>query len=124
METEATNQIISVVEDLGKSVLSLSGAGLTILVCLVIGYAITTSKTIPNNIIPFMMLAAGGLIYPFVSPPVPEGSDITNPWVRDILFGFLFGFVARLLHQAVLRKLLRSKWFKDDGTMPPFPPAT
>lgn len=114
-------QAVSVVEDIVKTLSSLSGGALTVIVCIVIGYVVKLTRRIRNRWIPLIVLAVGMLFYPLVSSRADQPPELNNPLIRQIGLGLVLGCASWLIHQGFLRKILDSKMFKDDDTKPPFP---
>ena len=120
MENELAKQTIQIIDDVGRSLLSMSGEALTVVVCISIGYAVKLTK-IRTRYIPAIVLCTGAIFYSFVSSSGDQPPSLSFPIVRQIGIGFVLGVAAWLIHQSVLRKILDSKMFKDDETKTPFP---
>jgi hypothetical protein len=116
-------QAVSIVEDIVKTLSTLSGGALTVIICIAVGYVVKLTRRIHNRWIPLIVLAVGMVCYPLVSSTADQPPEMAHPIVRQIGLGLVLGCVSWLMHQAFLRKILDSKMFKDDDTKPPFPPS-
>lgn len=97
----------------------LPAAALTVAVCIVTGYVLKCLKKFPNEAIPVIVILMGGVLYPLIA-------DANNTWtlrvwiVRNAGIGLVFGLVAWLIHNQILKRI-ESKLglFTDPPSSPP-----
>lgn len=81
-------------------ILALSPAALLVAGLNILGFIISNIKKLPNEFIPFIILAAGTLIFPQISNINQVPYSCKNPELILYLQGFAFGGLAVGLHQA------------------------
>ncbi len=78
--------------------------------CIAFGYAVKLVPYIPNKHIPWMCIASGPAIYPFLTDFSRVSPDSQQPIVRIVMTGLILGVVAWLIHNAVIWRL--EQWLK------------
>lgn len=110
--TQVANEAVGAVMRLGPELF-------TILVCLVVGYALKLIPAFTNNWIPpILVFVVGPAVYCMISDPDLESwINMRFPIVRQIALGFCWGFAAWAIHRAFLQHWLDKRFF------PTAPPA-
>lgn len=78
---------------------------LLILVLNVVGYALKWTPLLNNKWIPCIILALGSILYPLlVSPTLQQHQQFAHPWLVLVIYGFLLGAMALVLHRYLLKR--------------------
>lgn len=77
---------------------------LVLFTCIMLGTILRFVRKFPNDGIPVAVVLWGGLFYPLIAS---DNNDITlRVWlVRNVLIGLIAGFVAWLVHKAIISRL-------------------
>jgi hypothetical protein len=121
------NEIITNLEDVVKSIKTLSPELLCIAGLIIMGYIIKLVPWIHSKLLPGICILLGPLVYVFLINPEPGSvpPNIRNPMVYQLLIGLLLGSLAWIIHDKILNRLedwLAAKypWIgKILGTEPP-----
>ncbi len=91
---------------------SLQGIALLAAALVVFGYVLKGLPFIPNRTIPAIVILAGGIINPLLSPVGKVPPDVGSPILHLALQGIIAGFVAWVFHNKLLSKWIDPALFK------------
>jgi hypothetical protein len=90
----------------------------------VIGYMLKRTPIVKNDWIPWIIILLGTALYPLlVSPTLEQYQKYSHPWLILMIYGFLLGTMALVLHRILLKRfgVLLNGLFADDPEQPKTP---
>ncbi len=91
---------------------SLQGIALLAAALVVLGYVLKGLPFVPNQIIPALVILAGGILNPLLVPRSSVSPEVGNVILHLALQGVIAGFVAWVLHNKLLSKWIDPAVFK------------
>ena len=106
--------------DLIAQLTSLGPEALVGLIIIVAGYVIRLLPWPPGRWIPVLCLVLGAVLYPLLAKPGPADLAVRHPAVRQVLVGFLIGFLSWIGHNKFLAPLeTKLPWLQAALDSPP-----
>lgn len=116
IQTNLIQNVGGVVHDAGETVSKFGPFALTVLCCIVVGYALKFAPKFNNRWIPFFCFFTGATVYVLLSDPSDAPFTMRFPIVRHGIIGLAAACVAWIIHWKFLRELVDDKLFsKDDN---------
>ena len=92
---------------------------LVALFAIALGYILKGADFFPNSRIPLVVVLVCAVVFPaLLYSSDHQGSNV----LRNIIVGFIIGFVAWTLHARILSRWLDPKLFPSQSNDPPTPP--
>lgn len=79
----------------------------------VLGYCIKRIKRIPNNLIPIILAACGGVAFPFIAERGDISPAVTNPAAMNAIYGICIGGLSVSFNQ--IWRILQQFRSRDKG---------
>ena len=96
---------------------SLQGIALLAAALVVLGYVLKGLPFVPNQIIPALVILAGGVLNPLLVPRSSVSPEVGNVILHLALQGVIAGFVAWVLHNKLLSKWIDPAVFKGSAML-------
>ena len=88
---------------------------LVILFAIALGYILKISAFFPNNRIPLAVVLACAVVFPVLLFAVDK-AEANIP--RNIILGFILGFIAWTFHAQILKRWIDPKFFDENNDQP------
>lgn len=121
---ENATDIINTLSGVWNQITSAPAHLLLVLLLNVIGLALKKAPFIRNEWIPCIVLTLGTVLYPLlVSPTLEQHQQFRHPLLVLVIYGFLLGAMALVLHRMLLKKFGKfiNGLFADDPDQPKTP---
>ena len=92
---------------------------IAMLFAIAMGYMLKVTQLFPNNRIPLVVLPGTAVLYALIQLCEDELTQRTGAWLYFLLnfaLGFIYGFIAWLLHAQLLKRFVDPKLFNDNGS--------
>lgn len=92
---------------------------IAMLFAIALGYMLKATVIIPNNRIPLFVLPVTAVLFALIQLCADKlaGKEHASLYLLiNFMVGFIFGFIAWLLHAQILKRFLDPKIFNDDGS--------
>jgi len=109
-----TEGILKILEDGIESILQMSPEVMMAFVIMGLGWLLKTKSPINSNWVPWILVAIGGAVYPFIAKTADIDPDIPYPAVAKIGYGMAISAVAIAIYELGLKRFLGGKKMSGD----------